>query len=219
MAVYNVSIYSFGGLITRAVNVPEGHCVVVEALELVKRLNGKEQSRFNYLKKVDSNYARQRIADGFRDEYRLRKILGRAEGLAGKDQWGLFYPMTGLEAAGTCFWCGAASIRGRYCTERHGLMYKRHFNWAFARDWCWRRYANQCGLCGVTNVERNPEWRYRSLEVHHIEPLNAGFREWTLLNRPENLILLCPPCHDSTRRKDFEGIVKQSVNPKQLILI
>jgi len=206
---------------TVEINVPDGSCVVVCALEWIERYN-KGRRRFHAKHARSTN---KQVAAYYKTavvpELRLVKILGKVESrrVSGKDQWGLFYNFTSHEAKGNCFWCGLTNIRGRYCCDAHLWAYKRHFNWPFARDWCWRRYSNHCGLCGTGKIEKPIDWRWRTLEVHHIEPLNAGFRDWTLLNRPENLILLCPPCHDSTRKKDFKGIPKAAVDPNQLIFI
>lgn len=215
MPVYKIQI-SKAPYMTLTVNVPEGECVVVTALRRISEVNKK--TRASYARSARSSnpgiaaYYKKRIPP----EITLVKVLEKVEanGIYGKDQWGYFYKMTGLEAKGSCFWCGE-STRGRYCCESHRLRYLCHFNWNMARDWCWRRYASQCGLCGAVAGD----WSYRPLEVHHIEPLNSGFRDWTKLNRPENLILLCPPCHDSTRKKDFTGISVDSVDTNQLVMI
>lgn len=218
MALYTIEVQNHTGRSQWGVNVPDGSCVVVCALARIAKVNKKWRLQHEKIVKRiterDGSYGGRACI-----VYSLVQVIGKSSRVDGKDQWGLFYEMTGCEAIGACFWCGKTPIRGRYCTERHGLMYKRHFNWAFARDWCWIRYANHCGLCDAGKIENPIDWRWRTLEVHHIEPLNAGFRDWTLLNRPENLILLCPPCHDLTRRKDFMWISKAIVDTNQLMLI
>ncbi len=221
MAIYTIEVQDRSWRFQWGVNVLDGCCVVVCALERIEFVNTKHLRQHRKLVKY-------RLEKGFPTDfpcliYTLVKVIGKVSGVEGKDQWGLFYNLSGLEAKGHCFWCGSVEyrgkkLRGRYCSSSHLWAYKRHFNWPFARDWCWIRYASQCGLCGSLTPPGSIYWR-RGLEVHHIEPLNAGFRDWTLLNRPENLILLCPPCHDSTRTKDFAGIPKAKVDTNQLILI
>lgn len=40
------------------------------------------------------------------------------------------------------------------------------------------------------------------LEIHHIMPINGGRRDWSVLNRQENLTCLCRKCH---RQIESEG--------------
>ncbi len=215
MAVYRIKVSNYTGSSTMNVNVEVGECVVVKSLEKLSKINKKNRLQHQRIAKRVIEH--EGVYSGRAIIYELEKVLSKNTSI-GLDQWGTFYHLTKLESKGCCFWCGVKT-RGRYCSSSHRLQYLRHYNWPMARDWCWSRYVSHCGLCGITAVERNKEWRYRSLEVHHITPIDGLFREWTVLNRPENLILLCPPCHDSTRRKNFAGITKEKVNPDQLILL
>lgn len=104
----------------------------------------------------------------------------------GTDGYGSFYNMTGNEAIGHCFLCGKAVKGGRrYCNPYHREKYRRAYCWDEAKKYCFLRYAYRCFWCNAGE----------SLEVHHIEPLRGGFRAVSLMNRPENLILLCRGCH------------------------
>ncbi len=198
MAVYSIKGSAFyGGSQTFLVNVPTGADL--------------DESVAEWIQKKDA--ALKRRHGTLAPKFRLHSIGEIVPELEGVDQWGKFYDLTGHEAKGLCFWCGSEN-RGRYCCNSHKLQYLRNFNWTMARDWCWGRYASQCGMCSKPRKEWYAEQRLlfssRNYEVHHIEPLEGSFRGWTKLDKPDNLILLCPDCHDLTKRKDFAGLRTKS---------
>jgi len=113
-----------------------------------------------------------------------------------RDSFGDYRTMTGYEGIGNCFWCGRVlqRERQRYCRQglvdrQHGLIahwleYYRHFNWTFARAWCFERYEKRCANCNRVGSE-----------MHHIIPLEGTDRGWSYFNLPWNLILFCHDCH------------------------
>lgn len=102
------------------------------------------------------------------------------------DRYGEYYSLTGLEAPHRCFWCGI-EVKGqrRYCCEDHHTLYLEHFRWPEASQACLNRQHGICFDC---------QERHRFI-VHHKKPLNGELRHWNILNRPENLVGLCPACH------------------------
>lgn len=130
-------------------------------------------------------------------------VIDKADG-SGIDRYGKFYSLTGKEARRKCFWCGTDIGGGsRYCTREHQALYLKYFWWPHARDWCRSRYWNLnavsyfCGDCNsLINLSKSA--------VHHIKRLpnsDPMTRQWNILNRPENLILLCTTCHGIRHRK------------------
>lgn len=137
----------------------------------------------------------------------------------GYDQWGWYNNFTGFEAPKVCFWCGEPT-RGRYCTPEHQLEYLRHYWWAEANPYCWKRYDGKCADCGKG---RN-QTAEKNLYVHHIVPMDGEDRNWHWLNRPENLVLLCMEHHmqwhkelNYLERRYMEALNPQPPDP-QLIL-
>ena len=113
------------------------------------------------------------------------------------DHWGTYGLLTGHEAPGHCFWCGAEVKNRRFCDgPREGvyqlspcaLQYWRHFFWPYAAKWCWERTDHKCVECGTYTEPP-------SRRTHHITPLNGQPRAWSILNRPENLLALCAHHH------------------------
>ncbi len=205
MAVYHIKGSAFGGEGACLVNVPDG----ANVNECVESWIVKENTRL-----------KRKFGGKFSVTFTLHSIGDIVKGLEGVDQWGKFYNLTGCESVGSCFWCGRKN-RSRYCCESHRLQYLRTYNWSSANRWCWERYASQCGMCfkkyEIWKVERS-RYDYRTYEVHHMKPMAGGFRTWSILNRPENLILLCPDCHNSTKRKDFAGFPEPKQS-EQLVLM
>jgi 5-methylcytosine-specific restriction endonuclease McrA len=113
----------------------------------------------------------------------------------GSDRWGDFFNLSGNEANGHCFWCGAETKR-RYCSKQHAYLYLTYYRWSEACGNVHRRIydpvrkACVCEKCG--NGENTG---YSSIEIHHIIPLNGEDRNWNVLNIPDNLIGLCKACH------------------------
>jgi hypothetical protein len=132
-------------------------------------------------------------------------IKGLGEG-EGRDRYGKFYRFTGKEAKGHCFWCGKKLMarQVRYCSEQHKENYLRQFHWIEASWWCWEDWNHTCGVCGAEkqykviqgyDLTRCVPVGKLVLEVHHIDPMGGKDRNWSIKNRPENLILLCHDCH------------------------
>ncbi len=207
MAVYQIEGRIFGTIEPFLVNVAKGADLEESVTEWIKKKNV---------------FLKRKFGPKHALTFKLHRIGGKLPYLEGVDQWGKFYDLTGHEGKGFCFWCGAKH-RGRYCCNSHKLQYLRNFNWTMARDWCWVRHGYQCGMCSKPRKEwyaaqQYPHWNSRNYEVHHIEPLEGSFRGWTKLNKPDNLILLCPDCHDLTKRKDFGGLLRNKFD-KQLTLM
>lgn len=135
-----------------------------------------------------------------------------------KDRWGEYYSLTGFEAIKSCFWCGL-QIKGdrRYCCEEHHDFYLEYFHWPEASSACLARQEGRCGDCAT-----KARWA-SDLRVHHIEPLNGAYRQWNILNRPENLIALCPSCHGKRHAKlerlnRYDFAIKQGQIPLTLMM-
>lgn len=102
--------------------------------------------------------------------------------------------LTGYEETDRCYWCGGelSSRRLCYCSIECQLNYYRNFCWIEAEHIALREAKYTCRECG----ERNR----LELEVHHIIPLNGGYRMWNVLNKQENLKVLCLECHKKYRK-------------------
>lgn len=155
-----------------------------------------------------------------------------------RGRWGPFHDFTGHESIKTCFWCGKAT-RNRYCSESCKDLYHRHFSWPYASDCCiqraivsssaWSVYDGtyrlemvKCGDCGIVGrydqisserirrrlFEEGITY-YGGYQVHHVFPMNGDDRNWSWLNRPENLILLCKRCH-KLRHRQWEYLIRRS---------
>jgi hypothetical protein len=172
---------------TFEVNVPRGADPESSAKSAIKR---------------DNQRAKKNAHGGWYTIKVFLSIKGLGEG-EGRDRYGKFYRFTGK---GHCFWCGIklAKSRGRYCCEQHQTNYLRHFHWLEASWWCWEDWNHTCGVCCARKEYRVIQSydQTRSvpvgkliLEVHHIDPMEGKNRNWSIKNRPENLILLCRDCH------------------------
>ncbi len=122
-----------------------------------------------------------------------------------------FFSITGYEAAGNCFWCGAP-LEGKraakgithYC-KGHGELYRRYFEWGPASKWALQRADYRCENCGIKSGAVLGEvtsssgyrlsWIRAVLEVHHIVPVNGAARWFHPFNIWWNLIVLCHKCH------------------------
>ena len=110
-----------------------------------------------------------------------------------RDNYGKYQILSGFEAPGQCFWCGAKiPIVQRYCSGgEHQKIYWDYFYLPYASKHCKERYGYKCAECESGN----------KLEAHHIEPINGDRnRSWNKKNRPENLIALCHDCHKDKHR-------------------
>ena len=135
----------------------------------------------------------------------------------GCDRYGLYFDLSGNEAEGHCFLCGAET-KYRYCCSEHSYEYWSSYNWKWASRAVCKRYDDgyHCGDCGH-------QGHHSDFEVHHIVPLDGEDRNWNVLNMASNLILLCRRCHIQRRvewnylmrRKDARG--ERSDN-RQLLL-
>lgn len=117
-----------------------------------------------------------------------------------RDRYGEYQLLTGYEAPCRCFWCGCEVTKGRrYCCKEHGDQYHETFIWGYAVPACLKRQDYKCGDCGMpkaTTYKEITETDYpHTLLVHHIIPLYGSWRHANILNRPENLVALCPACH------------------------
>jgi 5-methylcytosine-specific restriction endonuclease McrA len=117
------------------------------------------------------------------------------------DRWGKLYNLTGFEARNHCSWCGVEVKNRRYCGAVHSYDYAVHFRWPEASSAALKRAGGKCADCAKEAKSAS------ELRVHHMQPLDGGLRGWNILNRPENLVVLCPSCHgkrhaelNSTRR-------------------
>ena len=119
----------------------------------------------------------------------------------GEDGYGTYFNMTGFEAPGRCFWCGAELKGGRRYCPGHGKLYREAYHWSSARTACYRRhnlhssryYRDAIYFCDDCGFEDHDD---RKFAVHHIQPVGGFYRVWNKLNRQDNLVLLCHECHN-----------------------
>lgn len=102
--------------------------------------------------------------------------------------------LTGYEGAGKCYWCGGElpGKRRCYCCGECERNYYEAFCWIDASRKALVRENHTCQDCGL---------RDRLVGVHHIVPLRGGYRLWNVLNRQENLEVLCLKCHTTADRE------------------
>lgn len=120
-----------------------------------------------------------------------------------RDSFGEFSVLTGYEGSGNCWYCGKAfpdRRERRFCSSGCRVMYEESFYWAWASRTAIRRARYRCHDCGLKGKRR--------LQVHHIIPLNGGDRIKNVLNRRENLVVLCKRCH----KKRHEGALKSQIS-------
>lgn len=128
------------------------------------------------------------------------------------DRYGIYFKLTGHEDKGHCFWCGAEVKGGRrYCCQEHHELYLETYHWPEASAACLKRYNGSCADCG-----KEAKWA-SELRIHHIKPLNGAYRLWNDLNRPDNLIALCPSCHGK-RHRTKQSTIEQARGDKQLAM-
>jgi hypothetical protein len=110
--------------------------------------------------------------------------------------------LTGHEGTGKCYWCGG-ELNGRrrcYCCQECCDNYYDTFCWRHAGNKALKRASNRCQTCRSSDCARTVP-----IEVHHIIPLNGGYRMWNVLNRQDNLKVLCVEHHllaDMERRRE-----------------
>uniref|UniRef100_A0A6M3Y244 Putative homing endonuclease n=1 Tax=viral metagenome TaxID=1070528 RepID=A0A6M3Y244_9ZZZZ len=131
--------------------------------------------------------------------------------------------LTGFEPLrGHCFWCGQP-LKGklkRYC-RGHMKLYWQHFEWSYASGWARKRAGYKCENCGAVQ-NRQTRSGNRSIEVHHIVPLNGSRRYFSALNLPWNLIVLCHDCHQEVHAafrppKPVKAVVERPSERERLI--
>jgi hypothetical protein len=71
-------------------------------------------------------------------------------------------------------------------------------NWNTQRERALERDGHECAACGCSEQEHREEWG-AGLEVHHIRPARL-FDDFERMNRLENLVTLCMPCHHRYER-------------------
>lgn len=110
--------------------------------------------------------------------------------------------LTGYEGTDhRCFWCGESldgSKLKRYC-RGHMTLYYNHFDWGYAKSWCFDRYEHKCANCGMEEADipdlGTAYYPRSGYEAHHIIPVEGESRQFTPYNLPWNLIALCHECH------------------------
>jgi len=122
-----------------------------------------------------------------------------------KDRFGVYEILTGYEGTGKCWWCGEPfpdkRVR-RFCSIKCRRKYENTFYWAWAARLALRRANYACQVCGLKGRRR--------LHVHHIIPLVGGNRMKNVLNRPDNLEVLCKKCHQQ-RHKNLNNKTQMSI--------
>jgi len=131
--------------------------------------------------------------------------------------------LTGFENTDhKCFWCGRP-LKGklkRYC-RGHMTLYWQHFEWSYASGWARKRVGHKCENCGAVQ-NRQTRSGNRSIEVHHIVPLNGSRRYFSAFNLPWNLIVLCHDCHQEVHAalrppKSVKAVVERLSERERLI--
>ncbi|MDD5189657.1 MAG: HNH endonuclease signature motif containing protein [Dehalococcoidales bacterium] len=126
-----------------------------------------------------------------------------------EDSYGSYEILTGYEGQSKCWWCGAAfpnKRARRFCSTKCRRKYENNFYWAWASRLAVRRAKFCCQACGVKGRRR--------LHVHHIRPLNGSNRMKNVLNRADNLIVLCKKCHQKQHQSvnNQESRIKYQVS-------
>lgn len=112
-----------------------------------------------------------------------------------QDAYGTYEILTGFEGQGKCWRCGEPfpdKRARRFCSVKCRRKYENTFYWAWAARLALRRANDTCQVCG--------EKARRRLQVHHIIPLVGGNRMKNVLNRPDNLVVLCKKCHQTQHK-------------------
>jgi len=92
----------------------------------------------------------------------------------------------------------APNWKGGITAERQAVYSSRE--WADAVRSVWKRDSAACRKCGI----RKKDHRESRFDIHHI----VGFQNKALRTNPDNLVLLCEPCHywvhsKSNEKKEF----------------
>ena len=107
------------------------------------------------------------------------------------------WPLSGHEGTGRCHWCGGEfknKRQKRFCSKAcmDAYYYEYFWSWAAGKAMRDHRYCEDCGVKERRARDERGVWGF---EVHHIEPLNGGYRTWNVKNRHDNLVVLCHDCH------------------------
>jgi hypothetical protein len=111
-----------------------------------------------------------------------------------------------------CPMCGVPLPPGRtrFCSPWCFRTFYDLFFWAEAVKNALKRAHGKCQVCGLSSAGleaieqiRRPEfWQHhRTLQVHHIDPLNCRRRDFSAMNIPSNLLVVCPECHGLEHQK------------------
>ncbi len=122
-----------------------------------------------------------------------------------EDSYGSYKVLTGSEGTGKCWWCGKPfpdNRARRFCSLPCRSKYQNNFYWTWAANNALRRARYRCHECGIKGKRR--------LHVHHIVPLKGSDRMVNLLNKPDNLVVLCKKCH----RKYHINLNNSKINTK-----
>ena len=130
-------------------------------------------------------------------------------------EWGA--KLTGFEVRGSCWLCGSETklrtVKGQwkeprtFCSTDCRDTYMGLFRWRTAATLALHRAHFKCEKCGMSErgmslmLQARGLYYRAGLEVHHKVPLLGGEYDWSILNLPENLQVLCADCHDETKRK------------------
>lgn len=110
---------------------------------------------------------------------------------------------------GTCRYCGEAIIEdGKQNNRKHwhtqcGELWSIMNNPSEARKFILKRDKKTCQECGRKHISNMLDPNYVDFDVDHVKPLfeaHGNHSYW----QPENLILLCKPCHLVKTRTDME---------------
>jgi|688.fasta_scaffold968804_1 5-methylcytosine-specific restriction endonuclease McrA len=119
----------------------------------------------------------------------------------GNKSIGIFYDKT-------CRNCGkdfrASSPMSKYCSTKCKTSYTNRIRNVDRRKGDFKKIAElSCEICGYSRSSR---------DVHHIIPVSKGG-----LNKPENLISLCPNCHRECHEDHFSDAFLKSLVKKRTI--
>ncbi len=96
-----------------------------------------------------------------------------------------------------CAWCKTelSGRRQRWCSDACVRLYSRVWDWAAMKKYIKERDGHKCQRCGTTDPPppkkvRGWQQRLDPWDVDHILPVADGGTD-----DPENLRLLCIPCH------------------------
>ena len=123
----------------------------------------------------------------------------------------LFYPkfspelqLRGGDMKKSCPYCGRIHDKKFICPKKPKplpkerteiVRFRSSLQWQKMRDFIVKRDHFLCKICLKNGIFTSGD-----LQVHHIIPLAADFSKRC---DPDNLITLCPKCHEAAERGDF----------------